>query len=155
MRFEGKSILQLATDPKLAREHFGSFTHVQPAYRIGQPEQESDARFEIRGPESGQAFQFLAKRFRPAQARKFLRRGLGEEQRNLRHAFRAADQENGSATCGHFLISRSNGFASGSTITMDGDCRHVLGNTCAQRNHARDVAGIGRLRHTTENDFVD
>ena len=46
-------------------------------------------------------------------------------------------------------------FATGSAIAMNRHGGNALGNSGAQRNDARDIRGIRRLRNAAENDFID
>ena len=68
---------------------------------------------------------------------------------------RSADDKDGAAAGGHFFLRLRHGFAAGGAVAMDGDGGDGFGNAGAQRNDARDVGGVRRLRHAAENDLVN
>ena len=155
MGFQCERVLLLAADVELTREQLGGVAHVQTAHRIGKSQLQSDARLEVARAKGGERAELLPERFRPGQFREFVRGALAEEQRHLRHALGAADDENASAPGAHFLVGHRERLKAAGAVAMDGHGGNVLGNSRTQRDDARDVRGIGGLRDATEDHFVN
>ncbi len=97
MRTQGERVLHSAAKFKFPRKHFGGFAHIQVADRIRQAKHQSNPRLEIRRPEGGHGLGALHQRFGAGEPAEFFRGGGIEQQRNIRHAFGLAHNEDGPA----------------------------------------------------------
>jgi len=90
---------------------------------------------------------FLRERLRAGQTAELIRCALTEEQRHLRHALCAADDEDLAAASAHFLVRGCDGFDAAGAIAMQGDRGNVFWNSRPQRDdagHVRRIGGLGR-----------
>ena len=100
------------------------------------------------GRKAASAASFAAVDFALASVGKFLRGRIVKEQRHVRHAFRAADDEDRAAARGHPLVGGGERFEARGAVAMHGDRRDGLGNAGAQGDDARDIRRLRRAGAT-------
>ena len=152
---QSELVLLRSRHAEFTRKYFSRLAHVQTTDRVGQTKLQSHARCKVRRTKSSDGAQLLAERLCLRQRSKFYRGRLPEQQRNLRHTFRAANDKHRTAARDHLFVSLRERLTTRRAVAVNCDRWNMLRNPATKSDDTRHVGGIDRLAHTTENHFID
>src|ERR1700722_2595626 len=139
MRPHGKGVLLFTGDVKIAADGFRRLTHIAPADWVGKSELQADERLKIGWSEAAQHAEFLRNILGSRKGSKLLGGFMGKKQRDLRHAFDAADDKDVAPPGQHLFRSLSDRFKPRGTVPMDRNRRYGFGDAGSQSDDSTDI----------------
>src|SRR3989338_2624986 len=155
MAFQREGVLLFARDAEFFGQDLGGRSHNKAADGIGQPHFQSDARLEIRRPQTDQGLQFLGQCFGPSQMGQDILQFFAEIKRDIAHRLRSPGDVAIPLPQLDFHRGLYGRFDAGSAVAVDGVSRHGFGDAAQEGDHPGDVGGVRRLADVAEDHFVD
>ena len=155
MAFQREGVLLFARDAEFFGQDLGGRSHNKAADGIGQPHFQSDARLEIRRPQTDQGLQFLGQCFGPSQMGQDILQFFAEIKRDIAHRLRSPGDVAIPLPQLDFHRGLYGRFDAGSAIAVHRAGRHGFGDAAQEGDHPGDVGGVRRLADVAEDHFVN